>query len=46
MCENITLRSDNKTLISHLIDFRSNFTIKKTAPKGKELAFSVFCKKL
>ena len=39
MCENISLRSDNKTIISHLIDFRSNFTIKKTAQKGQQLAF-------
>jgi SET domain-containing protein len=40
VCENITLRSDNKTLISHLIDFRSNFTIKNNIAKGEELAFS------
>lgn len=39
MCENITLRSDTKTLISHLTDFSKNFTIKKSVQKGEELAF-------
>lgn len=38
-CENITLRSDNKTLLSEITDFRTNFFLKKRVRKGEQILF-------
>lgn len=38
-CENIYVRSGNKTLVCHFTDYTKNFTSIKTIAEGEQLAF-------
>lgn len=48
LCQNILVKSDNKTLINHQCDYLKYFTITQTVEKGEQILFeySQYCEEI